>query len=81
MRGTAIDQVKKSKGLIGLKQAAQMHGVAIETVRRWIAAGHLPAVLVGNTIIVRRKDAATVRDRVPSAGSPGHKKNRTRGAR
>lgn len=39
-------------------ELAQYWGVRVETVRKWIRFGKLPAVLVGRSLRVKRDDAA-----------------------
>jgi excisionase family DNA binding protein len=43
--------------LIGLPEAARLLGIHYRTMRRWVAAGNLPATRVGPKLLkVRRSD-------------------------
>jgi hypothetical protein len=44
--------------LINVKGAAQQCGRNMETVRRWIWGGKLPAQKLGNQLFIRKKDLA-----------------------
>lgn len=46
-----MPNVKPARDLIGLDDAAAICGVTPRTIRRWIAAGQLPAVRVGPRLI------------------------------
>lgn len=46
-----MPNVKPARDLIGLDAAAAICGVTPRTIRRWIAAGQLPAVRVGPRLI------------------------------
>ncbi|MCX6022189.1 MAG: helix-turn-helix domain-containing protein [Chloroflexi bacterium] len=43
--------------LMTVREAAAVCGRSVETVRRWIAAGRLPARKLGHQYVVRRADA------------------------
>jgi len=45
--------------LIGVREAARECGRNMETVRRWIWAGKLPAEKLGNQLFIRRSDFAS----------------------
>jgi excisionase family DNA binding protein len=48
----------KKQDLISVREAAMECGRNMETVRRWIWAGKLPAEKLGNQLFIRKKDLA-----------------------
>lgn len=58
--------------LLNVEQAGKLIGVSGRQVRRYIAAGILPATTVGRTPIIRRADL----DKVPKDRKPGPKSKR-----
>ncbi|WP_028654858.1 helix-turn-helix domain-containing protein [Nocardioides sp. J54] len=54
---------------ISLKEAAEILDVSVETVRRWIAAGDLPAERIGKRLLkVNRSDVEALAQPVPTGG-------------
>jgi len=53
----SVRRERRQSEFIGLADAADVAGVNYRTVRRWIAAGHLPATRVGPKLLkIRRSD-------------------------
>lgn len=59
--------------LIDVSEAAVIIGVSRRRVQAMCKSGRLPAVLVGNSYVIRRADAERVRAEEREAGRP-HKK-------
>ncbi len=55
--------------LISVKEAAKMCGRNMETVRRWIWSGKLPAEKLGNQLFIKRNDFASF-CRLPARSVP-----------
>ena len=51
--------IRTKDELINVRQAAQECGRNMETVRRWIWAGKLPAEKLGNQLFIKRSDFAS----------------------
>lgn len=51
-----------------IKEAAASRKVSARTIRRWIAAGHLPAVRIGPTLVrIHSDDLARLDRPIPTA--------------
>ena len=48
--------IRAKEGLISVREAAQECGRNMETVRRWIWGGKLPAEKLGNQLFIKRSD-------------------------
>ena len=67
---TTPRSAKVSKHLISLSRAAEQYDVSVKTIRRWIAAGLLPAYRVGPRVIrIDPADLDKLDRRIPTAGS------------
>jgi len=73
---TVLKNVKKDDRFMSLAEAAKLHGVTTQTIRRWINAGILEAYDVGGLIVCARTSVETARARVAPQGKPGHKASR-----
>src|SRR3990172_7541760 len=51
--------IRAKEGLISVREAAQQCGRNMETVRRWIWGGKLPARKLGNQLFIKRGDLIT----------------------
>ena len=61
-------------GLMTTAEVAEYHGCYESTVRRWVAAGALPAVPVGHAFVLRRADCEAFAP--PKVGRPIGSKTR-----
>lgn len=57
-----------NEGLISVREAARECGRNMETVRRWIWGGKLPAEKLGNQLFIRREDFNAFCHRLNKAG-------------
>ncbi|MBI2849589.1 MAG: helix-turn-helix domain-containing protein [Chloroflexi bacterium] len=60
---------EKNEKLISVREAAKECGRNMETVRRWIWAGKLPAQKLGNQLFIKRSDLASY-CRLPTRSVP-----------
>ena len=51
--------ISTKKELISVREAAQECGRNMETIRRWIWGGKLPAEKLGNQLFIKRSDLAS----------------------
>ena len=51
------------------KQAAESKGMDYHTVWRWVRAGKLPTLKVGQTVLIKKSDLAAITP-APQAGKP-----------
>jgi excisionase family DNA binding protein len=56
--------------MLSIEQAAEARGVTTKTIRRWVAAGILPAYRVGPKLLrVRPDDLDALSRRIPTASA------------
>ena len=48
-------------GLVTVREADSEYGSTMDTVRRWIWEGKIPAQKLGNQLFIKRSDLATLR--------------------
>lgn len=59
---------------LSLQQAAHIYGISVDTLRRSISSGDLPAARYGARLIrVRVKDLDRQFRRIPAVGQPSHR--------